>query len=67
MTNEIGAAAGKIYRFLDKNRGNTLAMSKIKDGTGIKGPVFDQAIGWLAREDKLKFERQGRNMLISLK
>lgn len=67
MNSEIGTAAGKLYRFLDKNRSNALAISKIKEGTGLNGPVFDQAIGWLAREDKLKFERQGRNVLISLK
>ncbi len=67
MNCEIGAAAGKIYRFLDKNRGKSLTMAKVKSGTKVKGALFDQAIGWLAREDKVNLERKGRSILLLLK
>ena len=67
MNDEIGVAAGRIYRFLDKNRGDALTMSKIKAGTKIKGALFDQAIGWLAREDKINLERRGRSIFLALK
>jgi len=67
MEHEIGAAAGKIYRFLDKNKGAPLPVSKIRAGVDVKGPLFDNAIGWLAREEKLKFSRQRNGVLISIK
>jgi hypothetical protein len=67
MNAEIGTAAGKVYRFLDKNRGSDFTMSKLKSGTGISGSLFDQAIGWLAREGKLSVERKGRALAVSLK
>jgi len=67
MDHEIGAAAGKIFRFLDKNRGTPLPVSKIKASVDVKGPLFDNAIGWLAREEKLSFARQRNGVMISLK
>jgi hypothetical protein len=67
MQTEIGAAAGKVFRFLEKNKGTPLPESKIIAGADIKKPLFDRAIGWLAREEKLKFERQRNGYMISLK
>ena len=67
MKHVIGAAAGKVYDYLDKNKGTALPTSRVKSGAGVKGPLFDQAIGWLSREDKLNFERKGKSILISLK
>jgi hypothetical protein len=67
MQHEIGTAAGKVFRFLDKNKGTPLPVSKLRAGADVKGPLFDQAIGWLAREEKLRFERKRNGVMISLK
>ena len=67
MQHEIGIAAGKIFRFLDKNKGTPLPYRKSKSGADVKGPLFDHAIGWLAREEKLHFERKRNGVMISLK
>jgi hypothetical protein len=67
MQHEIGTAAGKVFRFLEKNRGTALPVSRIRTGADVKGPLFEQAIGWLAREEKLSFERKRNGVLISLK
>jgi hypothetical protein len=61
----IGATAGDIWRVLTDRGGQTL--------TGLKRSIDasdDQvmlAVGWLAREDKLAFETNGRTITVSLR
>ena len=60
----IGETAGAIWHALDKNG----KMSLTKLGKEIEAPrdVVMQAIGWLAREEKIAIEEKGRAKLISL-
>lgn len=65
MNEAIGSAAGAIWQFLEQN--GSASATKIAKSTGLDTKVLHRAIGWLAKEDKLSFETQGRNELISLK
>ncbi len=64
-TTTIGTAAGKIWEYLNKN--GQSSVSKITKETGLNRNDVQRAIGWLAKEDKLSFETQGRTELLSLK
>jgi hypothetical protein len=62
---EIGAVAGAIWHALDANGEMTLA--KLKKDADAEGPLFDWAIGWLAREDKIELMRDKRSIRVWLK
>lgn len=58
MIQEIGETAGKVWKFLnEKGEANLTQLKK-----GVKADLNSilQAIGWLAREDKLRIEKKGR-------
>ncbi len=61
----IGDAAGKIWKYLDKN--GEASVSKIVKETGLNRNDVQRGIGWLAKEDKLNFEINGRTETLSLK
>lgn len=61
----IGHAAGKVWEVLEKN--GKMNISQISKAINEKPATVNQAIGWLAREDKIKFEIKGASSLISLK
>ncbi len=65
MSDNIGIAAGKIWEYLDKN--GPTSVSKVTKETEISRNEVQRAIGWLAKEDKLNFEMEGRTELLSLK
>lgn len=65
MNEEIGTMAGAIWHALESNGGMTLA--KLKKELNAQAPIFDWAIGWLAREDKIDLVQNGRSIQISLK
>jgi len=67
MSNEvIGDAAGKIWKYLDKN--GEASVSKITKETGLARNDVQRAIGWLAKENNLNFEIiNGRTEMLSLK
>ena len=65
MLDVIGSSAGVIWNFLDKN-GET-SVSKLVKETKLETKVAQRAMGWLASEDKVKFELNGRTEVISLK
>ncbi len=65
MINSIGETAGKIWKFLDqKGEAN---LTQIQKGTQGNPNMILQAIGWLAREDKLDIKTRGRYVTYSLK
>lgn len=64
-TTEIGAAAGKIWTYLEKNGASSV--TKITTETGLGKNDVQRAIGWLAKEDKLAIELKGRVETLSLK
>ena len=62
---EIGRVAGGIWQVLEAKGEMTLA--KLKKEVGTAGPVFDWAIGWLAREDKIDLTKEKRAFRVCLK
>jgi hypothetical protein len=65
MSEEIGTMAGTIWHALEANGEMTLAKLKLELKAG--SPLFDWAIGWLAREDKIMLTTEGRSTRICLK
>lgn len=61
----IGETAGKIYRALEKN-GAMETGSLQKEINLPDSALFNQALGWLAREDKIDFQKKGRAWAVSL-
>jgi len=64
MQEEIGATAGAIWKILHAK--GELSLSQLKKQTKAKPPVFDWAIGWLARENKIAFTQQKRSIRVRL-
>ena len=64
MKNEIGDDAGKVWQFLHQN--GRVSFNKLTQGSKLKPKQADRAIGWLAREGKLKIEKEKNTELISL-
>ncbi len=65
MIDAIGEAAGKIWQFLDKN--GEASVNKITTETGLSKNDVQRGIGWLAKEDKLNVQVNGRVETLSLK
>ena len=65
MNMEIGQAAGSVWKIL-KADGET-TVTRLKKKSGLPLSQFYMGLGWLAREDKLSFRRDKRNIFISLK
>ena len=65
MYNEIGETAGKIWQMLNEHGESTFA--KVKKNVGASSELLHQAIGWLAREDKLHISKEGSSIKLSLK
>ncbi len=51
MSEEIGTMAGAIWHALEAN--GAMPVAKLKRELKAGSPLFDWAIGWLAREDKI--------------
>ncbi|MBU9888742.1 MAG: winged helix-turn-helix domain-containing protein [Candidatus Omnitrophica bacterium] len=60
----IGETAGKIYKALEKGGEQTVA--KVHKEVGGDLDLFNQAIGWLARENNINFNKLGKSVKISL-
>jgi len=65
MHEDIGQMAGAIWHTLE-TRGE-LSLAQLKKEAKAKGPMFDRAIGWLAREDKIVITPKRRSFNIRLK
>jgi hypothetical protein len=61
----IGDNAGKVWQIL-KDQGPQ-SVTSLGRQTRLKAAETNQAVGWLAREGKLKFEEKGNKVTISLK
>jgi winged helix-turn-helix protein DUF2582 len=64
MHGEIGTTAGAIWQAL--NAKGELSLPSLKQQVEAKSPIFDWAIGWLAREDKLIITRHQRSYRVRL-
>jgi hypothetical protein len=65
MSEEIGTMAGAIWQTLEAN--GEMTLTKLKKELKAKSPLFDWAIGWLAREDKIVLTTEKRTTRVSLK
>jgi hypothetical protein len=61
---QIGETAGDVWHLLD-NYG-PMALTKITKEIDAPRDVVMQAIGWLAREDKVTIDEEGRSKIIGL-
>jgi hypothetical protein len=62
---QIGEAAGLVWRTLQDEGPQSLA--KLVKNVDQPRDLVMQAIGWLAREDKLEIDENARGKAISLK
>jgi len=61
---QIGESAGAIWQILSK-QGPTPLTKLVKQAKAPRDVVM-QALGWLAREDKIVIEEEGRSRVVSL-
>ena len=62
---EIGVIAGLIWTYLQEH-GSVSLSRLVKDIEQPRDRVM-QAVGWLAREDKISFQRSNRGRQVGLK
>ena len=62
---DIGQMAGAIWYAL--NTHGELSLAQLKKLVEGKGPIFEWAIGWLAREDKIMLTIEKRSIRVCLK
>ena len=60
----IGEAAGQVYQVLDKSGESTIA--KLKTASKMNDFILAAAVGWLARENKVKINQSGKSVKVSL-
>ncbi len=66
LSNEsIGHVAGEVWQLLDSQ--GAQSVPAIKKAVSAPDEVVLAAIGWLAREDKLTFSKNGRTLTVSLR
>lgn len=65
MNEDIGTMAGTIWQALEAN--GEVTLTKLKKDLNATSPLFDWAIGWLAREDKIILETEKRMTRVRLK
>ena len=64
MKDKVIEAAGKTWRFLGQN-GET-SVGALSKSMQEKPEVIMQAVGWLAREDKINYSVKNRRTFVSL-
>lgn len=62
---QVGIAAGEVWRLLDQSGPQSLAQLKKK--LNGSGELLGFAVGWLAREDKLEILKEKRSIVLRLK
>jgi hypothetical protein len=62
---QIGHTAGMVWKALADN--GPLSLAKLVKMVGESRDTVMQAVGWLAREDKISLEDQGRSRIVSLR
>ena len=65
MIHDIGETAGSIWRTLEEE--GPLRLSTLKKQIKVADALFYMAVGWLARENKLAFEAEGRGFTVRVK
>jgi winged helix-turn-helix protein DUF2582 len=65
MHEEIGTVAGMIWHAL--NDQGELSLAQLKRGVNAKTPLFEWAVGWLAREGKIVISPAKRSFRLRLR
>ncbi|MEW6027541.1 MAG: winged helix-turn-helix domain-containing protein [Planctomycetota bacterium] len=61
---EIGKAAGEVWRYLEKH--GATPMDKVgKDLKHLSKDLFQQSLGWLARENKVDINTAAKPTMLS--
>ncbi len=63
-TETIGDAAGHVWHYLHEH--GPTSLSRLVKDVDIPRDVVMQAIGWLAREDKLSIDEESPGWMVSL-
>ena len=61
----IGANAGKLWTIIANN--GEISLAGLKKLSGLDDRQLFMALGWLAREDKVKFSQAKARVLVELK
>ena len=61
---EIGLVAGEVWQTLEDGGEQTL--TSVKKSIEAPGDLVTAAVGWLARENKLRFVQSGRTTKVTL-
>ncbi len=64
MREDIGHAAGTVWRYLEAQ--GSRSVRQIQRDTRLSQSLTYLALGWLAREDKVRFAQERRALLVSL-
>lgn len=64
MKNDVGSDAGRIWHLLSE-KGN-LSIRKIGEMTNCKESLIFLALGWLARENKVRFLDKNGDLYVEL-
>jgi hypothetical protein len=64
MKEKIGWTAGKVWETLRSN--GEMNISQLPKKMKEKSVVVQQALGWLAREDKINYHIKGSKIYVSL-
>ena len=62
---QIGETAGAVWHVLNEN--GSLSLAKLVEHIGGNRDVVMQAVGWLAREDKIDITETKRGRIVSLR
>ncbi len=64
MKTQIGTMAGRVWKTLGEKE--EIALSRLPQVLKEKGEIVYQALGWLAKEDKIDFHKKGGKTFVSL-
>lgn len=62
---QIGITSGVVWRILSEDGG--MSLPKLTKAVGEPRDLVMQAVGWLAREDKLDVEETSRGRIVTLR
>jgi len=64
MKEQIGTNAGKIWQKLVSWKSTDTSINKLRKECKLNDPDFFMALGWLARENKVKFLEGNKSVCV---
>jgi len=65
MKQKIGETAGRVWDVLKDKK--EMSLSQIPKAVKEKDVLVYQALGWLAREDKIQYNTKGNKTMVTLR